>query len=178
MKPLGHLAGGYLVTRNLLNHIEVEPGDKQVLLLAGSLAGVLPDMVAILYIAWSRDLQFGDEFDHHRWITHTFPFYWGPGLLAYLVGRVRNNPWLSQLALVITIGATVHLLQDTIGSGTGLMWAWPFSRRMAGICTLNVKGGQAWLAVYNRHPIAWVERGIILLALATFLVDWFRKNFK
>jgi hypothetical protein len=178
MKPLGHLAGGYLVTRGLLEYLQVEPADRRKLLVIGSLAGLLPDMDALLYLAYSRDLQFGDEFDHHRWVSHTFPLYWGPGLLAYLYGRAKNRPWLSHLALITTTGATVHLLQDTIGSGTGLMWAWPFSRRMGGICTLHVKGGQAWLEAYRRHPIAWVERGIIVLGVVTFLASLIRGDFR
>jgi len=171
MKPVGHLAGGYLAARAALKQINPTAPMEKLLLAVGTMAGLLPDMDALFHVARTRSFEFGDDYDHHRWITHTFPFYLGPGLLVYIWGHLSNWRWLKQLALITTVGAVTHLLQDAIGSGTGLMWAWPFSKRMDGICTLHVPGGKAWLAVYNKHPIAWVERLIIVAALAAFMVD-------
>ncbi len=175
MKPTGHLAGGYLATRLLLKQINPET-DKRVLLTVGTLAGMLPDMDTLYHLARTRSLEFGADFDHHRWITHTFPFYLIPGSLVYFYGYLYDKRWLRQLSLLATTGAITHLLQDGIGSGTGLMWAWPFSRRMGGIGTLHVKGGRAWLEIYNKHPIAWVERLIILTALGALISELFKNK--
>lgn len=169
MKPLGHLAGGFLTARLLLNIIKPEPKDRVPLLALGTLAGILPDLDGAYHVVRTRSLAFGEDYDHHRWLSHTFPFYWLPGGLLLLWAKRSERPRLKQAALVATASATTHLLQDGVGSGTGLMWAWPISRRMDGICTLHVKGGQAWLEVYQNHPIAWVER-LLILAAATLLV--------
>ncbi|MCG3206805.1 MAG: hypothetical protein FOGNACKC_00404 [Anaerolineae bacterium] len=169
MKPLGHLAGGYLAARALLNIIKPAPKDELPLLALGTAAGILPDLDGIYHVAATGSLEFGEDYDHHRWISHTFPFYWLPLGLVYGWGRLTHRRRVQQAALVVAAGVTTHLLQDAVGSGTGLMWAWPVSRRMDGICTLHVKGGKAWLAVYNRHPIAWVERLTIVAALLALL---------
>ena len=171
MTPVGHLAGAYLTTRFLLNQIVPKPTDRRSLLLAGIVGGLLPDADALFYLVRSRSFEFGQDFDHHRWISHTFPVYWLAGLAAYLYGRLSGRQRLSQGARVMTAATTVHLFQDTIGSGTGIMWAWPFSRRMAGIGTLHVKGGRAWLKAYKSHPVAWVERFIIVIAALTLLIQ-------
>ena len=171
MTPLGHLAGGYLASRVLLNQIDPKPTDRKLLLVAGTVAGILPDADTLYYVARSRSFEFGEDFDHHRWISHTLPVYWLAGLTAYLYGRLSGQRRLAQGAQVVTAATTAHLLQDTIGSGTGLMWAWPFSRRMGGIATLHIKGGRAWLEAYKTHPIVWVERLIIFTAGAALLAQ-------
>jgi hypothetical protein len=170
MRIQGHLAGGYLVTRALLARLKPPPSEEKQLLVLGTLAGVLPDADTLFHLARTRSLEFGEDFDHHAWITHTFPFYLLPGAGLFLYGRWRNKPRVRRSALVAMVGTTTHLLQDTIGSGTGLMWAWPLSKRMGGFGTLHIKGGRAWLEAYKNHPIAWVERLIILAALFVFLV--------
>ena len=171
MRPLGHLAGGYLVARAFLKLLQPPPAEEPVLLALGAGSGLLPDADTLVYVAKTGAMEFGEDFDHHRWVSHTFPVYLAPGLLLYAYARRQGRQRLSRGALVTLAGTIVHLLQDTIGSGTGLMWAWPFSRRMDGICTLHVKGGRAWLETYTHHPIAWVERSIILAAVAAFAVD-------
>jgi membrane-bound metal-dependent hydrolase YbcI (DUF457 family) len=175
MKPSGHLAGGYLVTRVLLK--QIKPAiDQKILLTVGALAGMLPDTDTLYHLGRTRSLEFGADFDHHRWLSHTFPFYLIPGTLVYWYAYLTGKHWLRQSALIATTAAVAHLLQDAIGSGTGLMWAWPFSRRMAGICTLHVKGGRDWLQVYNKHPIAWIERLIVLAAVGMLVKDFLRKS--
>jgi hypothetical protein len=175
MKPLGHLAGGYLTTQAALHIIKPPPENRLPLLTLGTIAGILPDLDGVYHIIRTRSLKFGEDFDHHRWISHTFPFYWIPGGLLYLWSKLTGRTMVQQATAVTLAGVTTHLLQDTIGSGTGLMWAWPFSKRMDGICTLNVKGGEAWLEVYNQHPISWVERLTVLAAVGLFLTNLLRR---
>jgi membrane-bound metal-dependent hydrolase YbcI (DUF457 family) len=175
MKPPGHLAGSYLVTRLLLKKLSPAPATRPLLLALGTAAGMLPDADTLVHLLRTGSLEFEEDFDHHRWTSHTFPVYLVPGAILYLYGHLSDKPRLKQVTLLVTAGAITHLLQDAIGSGTGLMWAWPLSKRMDGICTLHVKGGRAWLEVYTNHPIAWVERLIILAALVVFVLDLFRR---
>ena len=91
--------------------------------------------------------------------------------MVYLYARRVERTTLRRQATTVTVAAVTHLFQDMVGSGTGLMWAWPFSRRMDGIAVLNVKG-KAWREVYRQHPIAWVERLLVAAAALTFLSDF------
>ena len=178
MLEKGHVAGGYLVTWQVLKRWSsqgrvIPESERKKLLLLGTAAGTLPDVDVLLYALKTRSLEFGRDFDHHRWVTHTFPFYIIPGLLVYLYARSRQRPSLARLAVVMTTGAATHVLQDAVGSGTGIMWAWPFSQRMDGIIVLHTTG-KAWRQAYQRHPVAWIERLLVATAVVTCLVDLVR----
>lgn len=171
MREVGHLAGGYLVTRQLVKQWQLSEVEKNRLLVLGTVAATLPDVDVLWYLLKTGSLELGSDFDHHKWVTHTFPVYIVPGLLLYLYARAGKRPMLQKQVVVATTSAVTHLLQDTIGSGTGLMWAWPFSRRMDGIVVLHVTG-KSWRRVYRQHPIAWVERLLIAAAALAFLSDF------
>ncbi|HEX6384025.1 MAG TPA: metal-dependent hydrolase [Anaerolineae bacterium] len=170
MREVGHLAGGYLVTRQLVEQWQLSEEEKNKLLALGTAAATLPDVDVLLYVLKTRSLELGSDFDHHKWVTHTFPFYVVPGFLVYLYARLVGRAAWRRRAVVVTVAAATHLLQDTIGSGTGLMWAWPFSRRMDGIVVLNVTG-KAWREAYRQHPVSWIERLLVVAAAFTFLSD-------
>jgi len=170
MREVGHVAGGYLVTRQFVKQWQLSEAEKNRLLALGAAAASLPDVDVLLYVLKTRSLELGSDFDHHKWVTHTFPFYLVPGIPVYLYACTTGRAALSRRAVVVTVAAVTHLFQDMIGSGTGLMWAWPFSRRMDGIVVLNVTG-EAWRKVYRQHPIAWVERLLVAAAVLTFLAD-------
>ena len=171
MREVGHIAGGYLVTRQLVKQWQLSKAEKNRLLALGTAAATLPDVDVLLYVLKTRSLELSSDFDHHKWVTHTFPFYLVPGALVYLYARTAGRTALRRQATVVTVAAATHLFQDMIGSGTGLMWAWPFSRRMDGIVVLNVTG-KAWREMYRRHPVAWVERLLVGAAALTFLADF------
>lgn len=170
MKEPGHLAGSYLATRILLRRTDLPPGLGWRYLLLGTLAGMLPDLDILAYVAWRRSTQIPEDFDHHRWISHTFPCYLVPGVTIYAYAKTTGKQRLALSTKLITASCVLHLLLDMIGSGTGLMWGWPLSRRMDGICTLGVKG-KAWADAYSRHPISWIERSLILFAGLIFVWD-------
>ncbi len=172
MREIGHIAGGYLATRALLQRWRPAQRERRVLLALGVAASALPDVDVLGYALRRRSLDF-ENFDHHQWITHTFPPYVALGLLLYGSARAANHPRWQRRAMLITLMCTLHLLQDSIGSGTGLMWAWPFSRRMDGFIVLGVKG-DAWRGVYANHPISWVERALVGLAVVVALWDGWR----
>ncbi len=181
MRELGHVAGGYLTTRALLQRWRPAPRERNALLALGLLASTLPDTDVLGYalhrLLRGRSLDFS-EFDHHQWISHTFPPYVALGLLGYGIARGAGSQRWPRRVLVIALMCGLHLLQDSIGSGTGLMWAWPLSRRMDGLVVLGVKG-DAWRDVYANHPISWVERGLVALAGIAALWDgwrWWRRR--
>ena len=165
MRVTGHIAGAYLVTKSLLSSWSL--GDQTInstLLVLGTLSGGLPDLDYLYYAIKSRGIKFGTDFQHHKWISHTFPFYIIPGLFFYFLGETLNASFMSMAAVVITVAATTHLLLDMIGSGDGIMWAWPFSKRMDGVFLLNVHGKE-WIEAYARHPISWVENTIVICSI-------------
>lgn len=176
MTIVGHLAGGFLVAKTLAGRIRRPELSHDTLLLLGTLGGALPDLDYFIYVAQTGSWVFGSDYQHHKWITHTFPFYSVPGILLYLYGLVSHRNKLCHGALVVTAGACIHLLQDMVGTVDGIMWAWPFSQRMDGICLVGTHG-QEWIAAYTRHPIAWIERIIVIVASLVFACDvwaWIR----
>jgi hypothetical protein len=169
VKEPGHWAGAYLLSRLILKQIDLPEAERNQLLLAGTVAGALPDLDILAYVLWRRSLDIPDDFDHHKWISHTAPPYLAAGYALYRYAKRRGSPKLATGAILITGAALLHLLLDMIGSGTGLMWAWPLSRRMDGIYTLHVTG-KAWTRAYDKHPISWVERILVGVAVLTFLL--------
>jgi len=93
-----------------------------------------------------------------------------PLCLVWLYGRTRRSLRITHATLVMLGSSTGHLLQDMIGTGDGVMWAWPFSTRMDGFSLLNVHGRE-WAKIYSRHPIAWIERFIILTSAIMLIRD-------
>jgi len=174
MRVTGHIAGAYLVTKGLLSIWSLDdPSVNSTLLVLGSLSGALPDLDYLYYAIKSRGIKFGADFQHHKWISHTFPFYIIPGLFFYLLGIIMNIAIVSMAAVVVTVAAITHLLLDMIGSGDGIMWAWPFSKRMDGIFLFNVHGKE-WIEAYTRHPISWVENTMVICSVVWLGFDLFQ----
>lgn len=172
MRTPGHMAGSYIVVREVVNHMPASVPNPTLLIVLGTLAGALPDLDYFYYAIKSGGLKYETDFQHHKWISHTFPFYIIPGAMIYLLGFWLNSPIVKSISLVVTVGAVIHLLLDMVGSGDGIMWAWPFSKRMDGVHLLNVHGKE-WAKVYAKHPISWVERTIIIIALFFLVFDVF-----
>lgn len=166
----GHMAGAFLLAREITRHMDISPRQRGVLTAVGGLAGALPDLDFLIYAVWKGTLQMGTDFQHHKWITHRFPFYLVPGLLVSWLGNKTGREGLARGALVVTASAVLHLLMDMVGSGDGIMWAWPFSRRMDGLFLLNVHGME-WVRAYNAHPVSWVERIIKITAVLVLVFD-------
>jgi membrane-bound metal-dependent hydrolase YbcI (DUF457 family) len=178
MTPFGHLAGGFLAGRALINRLQMPAEERGTLLAHGALGGVLPDLDTLIHLFRTRSIEFGEDFQHHRWLTHTFPFYWIPAILVWLYARVSGRPRLARKAVVTVGGISAHLLQDTIGAGDGIMLFWPFTRRVFGIFSLGVHG-RHWLDAYRKHPVFWIERMIRGAGLGFAIleaINWFRRS--
>jgi hypothetical protein len=175
MKIAGHLAGGWLVSRWLINKSELPITEKRQLLALGTLAGVLPDLDYLWYAYKKGRFEYKNDFRHHTWISHTFPFYWIPAAVLYGIGVLRRKSKLKLYASFLAAGTTVHLLQDTIGSGDGIMLLYPISKRMYGIGLSGLHGDE-WNAKYVESPVYKIELSVCLLAAVTFLYELFKKR--
>ncbi len=176
MTFLGHLAGGWLAARTVTGKLgSVSPTERRRLLVIGTVAGILPDGDFLWHLFQQRKFDHSSKFRHHTWITHTFPFYWIPASLLYFVGILYKDTRQQNQAVVLAASTTVHLLQDSIGTGDGIMLFYPASKQMYGIA-LSGRHGKDWQEHYIRSPIYLVELLLILVALATFLNDLFHRR--
>jgi len=172
----GHIAGGWLVSQNLVKFLKPKSKkEHRKLLILGTIAGTIPDWDYILYAVRSGALKYEGDFRHHTWITHTFPFYWVIAILVFLIGIFRNNKSLQKEGAIFAAGTTTHLLQDAVGSGDGIMFLYPFSKRMFGIF-LSGLHGKEWYRNYVKSPIYIVELLLIFFAVITFLYDLIRRK--
>ena len=170
MKIQGHLAGGWLITRSILKKKTFTKSERRRLLIIGSVAGVLPDLDYLLYAYNKKGFVYKNDFRHHTWITHTFPFYWVIASFIFLGGILFKRNELKDIARVFAAGASIHLLQDAVGSGDGIMFLFPFSKRMSGLALIGLHGDE-WEAKYVKSPIFLLELSIRILGLVTFLSD-------
>jgi hypothetical protein len=170
MRFEGHVASGYLISQAALSALPIEPESKLGLLAMGTIAGVLPDFDGLVYIIRKRSFLLGNDYTHHKWVSHTLPPYWLFAGLLFLVGHFKSLAWLTHAAILLALSTTGHFLLDMVGSGDGIMLLWPFSQRMFGIGKLHAHGAE-WKRKYEASPFVIIERGILLGALVVFIAD-------
>lgn len=175
MKIQGHLAGGWLVTRHILRNKSISKSKHRKYLVIGSIAGALPDLDYLWYAYNKKGFEYSNDFRHHTWITHTFPFYWLIASLIFLFGILLKKDDAKEIAKVFAVGTSVHLLQDAVGSGDGIMFLYPISKRMNGIALLGLHGDE-WEAEYVKKPIFLVELSIRIIGIVTFIYDLLKRR--
>lgn len=176
MKITGHLAGGYLVSQALLACQKGANGWERTVIFGSALFGsILPDLDYLVYLIQKQGFQYENDFQHHKWVSHTFPFYWLLSSIIFLFGIVREKPVFKNASTALAAGTTIHLMQDMVGSGDGIMVFYPFSRQMYGIGLLG-KHGREWLEAYQRNPISHVENFIVLISTVLFLRNLLKKR--
>ena len=175
MKLFGHASGGYLAARLVTESMDLSESDRKRLLIFGTITGTLPDWDYLWYAYKKRGFAYSNDFRHHTWITHTFPFHWSMAVLFYAFGLLRKNKNITNSAIVLAAGTTTHLLQDMIGTGDGIMLYYPFSKKMTGIGLLNVHGDE-WERAYTKSPYYLVELVFRAVAIISVLFDTFKKN--
>lgn len=176
MKIKGHLAGGWLVTKTIVNNLKIaERKERKNLLALGSFFGILPDLDFIPYVIKKRKVVYENDFRHHTWITHTFPFYLLPALLVFLTGKKKGNRKMENAAKVFAASTSTHLFQDMIGSGDGIMLFYPFSKKMVGIGKSDLHGPD-WENHYTNSPYYFVEILITIFAFSSFLSELLKKK--
>ncbi len=118
----------------------------------------------------------------HREVTH-YPILYVPLFVLVFIFLPH------EFALLFTLGVLAHFVHDTIGTGWGISWLWPFTprrfllfpdgerrRTMGTIATwlpeekseyAHSSTDHAWIRrLYGRpNPVAFVEYGLLALAL-------------
>lgn len=128
MLPPGHIAAGYLTAYSLLRLVGYNFDIQQTnqLLFWGMFFGFVPDMD--MFIAFIRVRGFSinaNKSDHRKFITHA-PLVWlAAGLAVYFL---TSSPFTKFIGLMILVGVGSHLFLDTLQYG--IMWLWPFSKRL------------------------------------------------
>lgn len=167
----GHIAGGWLVTRQLTNSLGSLSGlERRRLLILGTIVGTLPDWDYIWYVIQKGRLAFDSDFRHHTWVTHTFPFYLIPAALLFLVGTIRKNRDLEHIATIFAASTSIHLILDAIGTADGIMLLYPFSKRMFGIALSGIYGKEG-VVHYMNSPVYLVELTLVVIVVVTLLYD-------
>lgn len=169
MRVQGHIAGGFLSAGMCVSAIRPAPQVADWLLFVGAFSGALPDLDALYYLIKKPRSANDEDFRHHTWPTHTFPFYVVPGLAVLGAARILGFAWLQWGVVVFLAGTCMHLVQDMFGSGDGIMLFYPFSKRMFGI-ELTRSHGRSWLLDYRRTRSFLFERVLILVAAAVLCV--------
>jgi membrane-bound metal-dependent hydrolase YbcI (DUF457 family) len=154
----------------MFHALTASPEDELSLLAIGTIAGVLPDADALYYFYKKKALAMGDDFNHHRWISHTFPPYLLLAACLLLLGKIFPIPWLESASYVLAVSSGVHLLLDMVGSGDGIMALWPFSQRMFGIGKLHAHG-LTWKRKYEASPYVRIEQALVIGAVIAFSFD-------
>jgi hypothetical protein len=164
------------------------PLTKQWALLGAGFA-LLPDIDIIYMLFALRGRRAGKVSAGHREWTHYPLLYPIPILLAYLI-------WGKEVAVLLGLGLYWHSIHDSFGTGFGVKWLAPFSRRNYKFFAredgqvswttpvrswspeeyaelLRVHGNENWLRDTYMRPnrIFLIELAGFLLALA--LVLWY-----
>jgi membrane-bound metal-dependent hydrolase YbcI (DUF457 family) len=170
MKLSGHAAGGVIITRALFRFLKPNTNSERLkFLISGAIAGTIPDWDGLLYLMRKKQFKIESDFRHHTWITHTFAFHWVISGALYMYGRIFRKHALMKRAMMVGASTTMHLVQDTIGTGDGIMLFYPFTNEMYGIGLSNLHGNE-WEADYVKRPVYNVERSLKFIA---FLITMF-----
>jgi len=171
MLPSGHIAGGALLGALRSRRSASHPG---LLIGGGITAATLPDLDLLLPLLLDRvgvDHRLNSGV-HHGWITHT-PLFWGVVTsCARRLARHRSAPrWAPEAARMLTLGATLHLTQDSIANTVALLW--PLSRREYGLGLdrlPDVTDHEEYIRRYPSSPAGKLEAGLVLAAFSVCAV--------
>ncbi|HJS20550.1 MAG TPA: metal-dependent hydrolase [Anaerolineales bacterium] len=171
MKLSGHAAGGVIITRILFKVLKPQSSyERLYFLISGGIAGTMPDWDGLVYIIKKKKLKIESDFRHHTWITHTFVFHLTISGMLYLIGKLLQSNAFKQKALIVGASTSVHLIQDTIGTGDGIMLFYPVTKHMYGIGLSGLHGNE-WAADYVKRPIYNVERSLKIIALVIVVME-------
>lgn len=162
MRIQGHVAEGMVVAAVTVAVVQPQLHVADRAMLLGAVAGGLPDLDIVFYWLKKRSLDVGNDFRHHTWVTHTFPFYLIPALLFHIMAGPERPEW-QFYAAVFALASATHLAQDMWGSGDGIMALYPFTRRMYG-WALTGTHGRDWVRSYLKGPVYKVEIAAMVAA--------------
>lgn len=126
MLPLGHLAGGYLVSRCVFSVMGLPLGGNESLFAVGVAASVIPDLDVLYAFIRTRSatIQTASE-DHRRYVSHR-PLAWFALSVPIMLHGVGETGRIA--GLLVLCGSWAHFALDSLQYG--IMWLWPFSHKL------------------------------------------------
>lgn len=177
MLPLGHVAGGYLLSKTILKIFpsNLSEASKETLSCWGAILGFLPDIDIFFAFYQTGSLTINHTVaDHRLYLTHT-PLIWLVlGLVISLL--FWNKPFWKNFGLIVWVGTWSHMLFDSIDYG--VRWLWPITEKtyaiMSGNIVVNAQANNffgywlEFLKAYSSTPTFYVEILVIISALWIF----------
>ncbi len=127
MLPPGHIAGGYLTAEFLLRtfHFNISNHQRHLLEFVGIFFGFAPDLDFFLAFYKARQLKIDHrKANHRKYFTHAPVLWMIAGIIIYLSAA---TDFYRALGLIVWLSSWSHFILD---SEWGIMWAWPFSKRL------------------------------------------------
>ena len=160
---IGHLPAAILASRAYVqrNGSGMHQSQKRLLVWAGILAGVMPDL-DLLYYYFVDNCQN----NHHSYWTH-FPVFWTLFLAPFLL-LIRKNreTFLWHLVAVVYMNCMIHMGLDTVVGK--IQWALPFTDTYYAFFEV-VHRYRWWVWDFVFHWTFILEIAIWYLCLWTFL---------
>lgn len=153
---IAHAAGGYLVTRAVLDRVRADGSTARRLMIVGLLASVAPDLDLVYF--YTVD---GRRHPHHDYWTHV-PVTWLAGCAVASVASVILRSRLGVVASFLTaVNAMAHLALDSIVGR--IRWLHPISD--AGVNLVTVESRRDWWVLdFLLHWTMLAEVALILVA--------------
>lgn len=135
MLPPGHIAGGYLVSKAVLNLIpySLSADQSTTLLYWGVFFAFAPDMDTFYSFLRSKSFTLKNKAANHRlYFTHTPLVWFFVGIIIFLLAQ---SPYYKAFGILVWLASWSHFLLDSIQYG--IMWLWPFSTKLYRMFALN-----------------------------------------
>ncbi|MFC1612757.1 metal-dependent hydrolase [Patescibacteria group bacterium] len=109
---------------------------------------------------------------HHENLTHSFFLYIFIALIVYFLGTLKKNRFIKYMAFSIVLGATSHLVLDSLFSC--VKWIWPIRNGVYGLPLIT-----SYFNILNQYGIGFylfVELFIIFLAISIYICEKLSKK--
>ena len=184
MLPIGHIAGGYLITQAVLAlaHPALSVMEQQQLLWWGMFFGFAPDLDTFMVFIKTKRFVATDDISHRKFWSHA-PIVWLIGGLAvFFFGLTRQNIFLEYLGIIIWLSSWGHFVIDTIQNG--VMGLWPWGKKPIALFDEEIKDNipvQAFLSYWIKFVKFYMTRMAIsfvleLVVIISALLLYFRAN--
>jgi len=173
MLPLGHIAGGYLVTQAVLTfaHPALSAMEQQQLLWWGMFFGFAPDLDMFWVFVKTKRFIASDEINHRRFFSHVPILWFLGGLAVFFFGLMRQDLFFEYLGIVVWLGSWSHFVFDTIQHG--VMWLWPWGRKPLALLDQGVRDDiplQAFLSYWIKLVKFYVTRFVVSFVLELVVI--------
>ncbi|MBI2645072.1 metal-dependent hydrolase [Candidatus Uhrbacteria bacterium] len=178
MLPPGHIAGGYLVVYSLVKIFQPQfsPTEINQLLWYGMFFAFVPDLDMFVSFFRQRSCIIQKEHNHRKFYSHT-PIVWL--IVGCMVMIFAQSLFVVYIGLLIWLASWSHFVFDSLNYG--IMWLFPFSRRLFSIrdagVELEIKERgffSFWMAFMRNYATRFrltffSEIGVVCMALIVFL---------